>query len=108
MPSVPIGTAHGRGTPADRTPRTHATDEVKESWVTQIKDSADWATNVSDPIYVGDYVYIAAGSKLLQLNAETGETEREGTLVAPINSIARMVYVDGRIIVPLRVVVFRP
>lgn len=77
------------------------TDEVKESWVTQIKDSADWATNVSDPIYVGDYVYIAAGSKLLQLNAETGETEREGTLVAPINSIARMVYVDGRIIVPL-------
>lgn len=77
------------------------TDEVKESWVTQIKDSADWATNVSDPIYVGDYVYIAAGSKLLQLNAKTGETEREGTLVAPINSIARMVYVDGRIIVPL-------
>lgn len=77
------------------------TDEVKESWVTQIKDSADWATNVSNPIYVGDYVYIAAGSKLLQLNAETGETEREGTLVAPINSIARMVYVDGRIIVPL-------
>lgn len=77
------------------------TDEVKESWVTQIKDSVDWATNVSDPIYVGDYVYIAAGSKLLQLNAETGETEREGTLVAPINSIARMVYVDGRIIVPL-------
>lgn len=77
------------------------TDEVKESWVTQIKDSSDWATNVSDPIYVGDYVYIAAGSKLLQLDAKTGETVREGTLVAPINSIARMVYMGGRIIVPL-------
>lgn len=94
--SVWPGFASGSNTTAP-TP----TDEVKESWVTQIKDSADWATNVSDPIYVGDYVYIAAGSKLLQLNAETGETEREGTLVAPINSIARMVYVDGRIIVPL-------
>lgn len=94
--SVWPGFASGSNTTAP-TP----TDEVKESWVTQIKDSADWATNVSDPIYVGDYVYIAAGSKLLQLNAKTGETEREGTLVAPINSIARMVYVDGRIIVPL-------
>lgn len=94
--SVWPGFASGSNTTAP-TP----TDEVKESWVTKIKDSADWATNVSDPIYVGDYVYIAAGSKLLQLNAKTGETEREGTLVAPINSIARMVYVDGRIIVPL-------
>lgn len=94
--SVWPGFASGSNTTAP-TP----TDEVKESWVTQIKDSADWATNVSDPIYVGDYVYIAAGSKLLQLNAKTGETEREGTLVAPISSIARMVYVDGRIIVPL-------
>lgn len=94
--SVWPGFASGSNTTAP-TP----TDEVKESWVTQIKDSADWATNISDPIYVGDYVYIAAGSKLLQLNAKTGETEREGTLVAPINSIARMVYVDGRIIVPL-------
>lgn len=94
--SVWPGFASGSNTTAP-TP----TDEVKESWVTQIKDSADWATNISDPTYVGDYVYIAAGSKLLQLNAKTGETEREGTLVAPINSIARMVYVDGRIIVPL-------
>lgn len=77
------------------------TGETKESWVAQIKDPTDWTTNVSDPIYVGDSVYIAAGSKLLQIDAKTGETVREGTLVAPINSIARMVYVGGRIIVPL-------
>lgn len=77
------------------------TGETKESWVAQIKDPADWTTNVSDPIYVGDSVYIAAGSKLLQIDAKTGETVREGALVAPINSIARMVYVGGRIIVPL-------
>lgn len=77
------------------------TGETKESWVAQIKDPADWTTNVSDPIYVGDCVYIAAGSKLLQIDAKTGETVHEGALVAPINSIARMVYVGGRIIVPL-------
>lgn len=77
------------------------TGETKESWVAQIKDPTDWTTNVSDPIYVGDSVYIAAGSKLLQIDAKTGETVREGALVAPINSIARMVYVGGRIIVPL-------
>lgn len=77
------------------------TGETKESWVAQIKDPTDWTTNVSDPIYVGDCVYIAAGAKLLQIDAKTGETVCEGTLVAPINSIARMVYVGGRIIVPL-------
>lgn len=77
------------------------TGETKESWVAQIKDPTDWTTNVSDPIYVGDSVYIAAGSKLLQIDAKTGETVHEGALVAPINSIARMVYVGGRIIVPL-------
>lgn len=77
------------------------TGETKESWVAQIKDPTDRTTNVSDPIYVGDSVYIAAGSKLMQIDAKTGETVHEGTLVAPINSIARMVYVGGRIIVPL-------
>ena len=59
------------------------TGEVKESWVSSIKDSADWATNVSDPIYVGSYVYIAAGAKLLQIDPATGKTVREGALAAP-------------------------
>ena len=77
------------------------TGEVKESWVSSIKDSADWATNVSDPIYVGSYVYIAAGAKLLQIDPATGKTVREGALAAPIDSIARMVYADGVVVVPL-------
>lgn len=77
------------------------TGEVQESWVSSIKDSADWATNVSDPIYVGAYVYVAAGAKLLQIDPATGATVREGALAAPIDSIARMVYADGVIIVPL-------
>ena len=77
------------------------TGEVKESWVSSIKDSADWATNVSDPIYVGSYVYIAAGAKLLQIDPATGKTVREGALAAPIDSIARMMYADGVVVVPL-------
>ena len=77
------------------------TGEVKESWVSSIKDSADWATYVSDPIYVGSYVYIAAGAKLLQIDPATGKTVREGALAAPIDSIARMVYADGVVVVPL-------
>lgn len=77
------------------------TGAVQESWVSSIKDSADWATNVSDPIYVGAYVYVAAGAKLLQIDPATGATVREGALAAPIDSIARMVYADGVIIVPL-------
>lgn len=77
------------------------TGAVQESWVNSIKDPADWATYVSDPIYVGKYVYVAAGARLLQIDPATGQTVREGALVAPIDSIARMVYSDGVIMVPL-------
>lgn len=77
------------------------TGAVQERWVSQIKETTDWSTNISDPIVVGDYLYLAKGSSLLQVNAATGEVVREGALVAPIDSTARMVYTNGIVIVPL-------
>ena len=64
-----------------------------------------WALDLdgrgSDPIYVGSYVYVASGNKLLQIDAATGKVAKSGTLQTSIDSTARMVYADGIIVVPL-------
>lgn len=77
------------------------TGAVSESWVSQMKDPSDWATNVSDPIVAGGRVFVAVGSELRQLDPATGEVLCRGALAAPIDSIARMVYTDGVVVVPL-------
>ncbi|MFD0702798.1 outer membrane protein assembly factor BamB family protein [Slackia equolifaciens] len=75
--------------------------DVEEAWVSQIKESSDWATNVSEPIVAGDYVYVAAGTTLYAKNKATGETIATAKLVAATNSVTRMVYTQGLVIVPL-------
>ena len=65
------------------------------------KWTLDLDSTGSDPIYVGSYVYIASGNKLLQIDAATGKVVKRGTLQTNIDSTARMVYVDGIIVVPL-------
>ena len=49
----------------------------------------------------GSYVYIAAGAKLLQIDPATGQDRSRGRPGGPIDSIARMVYADGVVVVPL-------
>lgn len=79
------------------------TEDAEAKWITALKDPNDYNTYVSDPLLVGDYVYIAAGSKLYKKNVETGETVEAGeaALAAAIDSSSRMVYVNGLILVPL-------
>lgn len=55
----------------------------------------------SDPIVVGGNLYVAVGSKLKVYDARTGEQRAEATLETSIDSISRMVYADGLIVVPL-------
>lgn len=79
------------------------TKDAEAKWITALKDPNDYNTYVSDPLLVGDYVYIAAGSKLYKKNVETGETVEAGeaALAAAIDSSSRMVYANGLILVPL-------
>lgn len=79
------------------------TEDAEAKWVATLKDPNDYNTHVSDPLLVGDYVYIAVGSKLYKKNVETGETVEAGeaALAAAIDSTSRMVYVNGLILVPL-------
>ena len=79
------------------------TKDAEAKWVATLKSSSEWNTSVSDPLLVGDYVYIAVGSKLYKKNVDTGETVEDGeaALVSAIDSTSRMVYTDGLILVPL-------
>ena len=79
------------------------TKDAEAKWITALKDPNDYNTYVSDPLLVGDYVYIAVGSKLYKKNVDTGETAEggEAALVSAIDSTSRMVYVNGLILVPL-------
>ena len=79
------------------------TTDAEAKWVATLKSSSEWNTSVSDPLLVGDYVYIAVGSKLYKKNVDTGETVEAGeaALVSAIDSTSRMIYANGLILVPL-------
>ena len=79
------------------------TKDAEAKWVATLKSSSEWNTSVSDPLLVGDFVYIAVGSKLYKMDVDTGKTVESGeaALAAAIDSTSRMVYVNGLILVPL-------
>ncbi len=77
------------------------TKDAEAKWVSELKGSDEWSKGISDPLLVGDYLYVAVGSKLLKKNVDTGETVAESPLAAKIDSTSRMVYTGGVILVPL-------
>ncbi len=78
------------------------TGSADGKWTQQMKDEKDYSTYLSDPLIVNGRVYIAVGEQLKVLNATTGEEFSSADLVAPVDSISRMVYADGLVIVPVR------
>lgn len=77
------------------------TKDAEAKWVSELKGSNEWSKGISDPLLVGDYLYVAVGSKLLKKNVDTGETVAEAPLAAAIDSTSRMVYTGGVVLVPL-------
>lgn len=77
------------------------TKDAEAKWVSELKGKYEWSKGISDPLLVGDYLYVAVGSKLLKKNVDTGETVAESPLAAKIDSTSRMVYTGGVILVPL-------
>ena len=77
------------------------TKDAEAKWVSELKASSEWSKGISDPLLVGDYLYVAVGSKLLKKNVDTGETVAESPLAAGIDSTSRMVYTGGVVLVPL-------
>lgn len=89
----------GSGSAVTQAPTPTQGSEAR--WQQEMKDPSDWATYVSDPIIVNRRIYIATGSELRVLDAQTGATEASAALAASIDSVARMVYADGVVVVPL-------
>lgn len=77
------------------------TKDAETKWVSELKGSNEWSKGISDPLLVGDYLYVAVGSKLLKKDVDTGETVAESPLAAKIDSTSRMVYTGGVMLVPL-------
>ncbi len=77
------------------------TKDAEAKWVSELKGSNEWSKGISDPLLVGDYLYVAVGSKLLKKNVDTGETVAESPLAAKIDTTSRVVYAGGVILVPL-------
>lgn len=77
------------------------TKDAEAKWVSELKGSDEWNKGISDPLLVGNYLYVAVGSKLLKKNVDTGETVAESPLAAKIDSTSRMVYAGGVVLVPL-------
>ena len=79
------------------------TKDAEAKWVSELKGSNEWSKGISDPLLVGDYLYVAVGSKLLKKDVDTGETVAESPLAAKIDSTSRMVYTGGVMLVPLSI-----
>ncbi len=76
-------------------------DAAKLAWTHKTKVPTDWSKYTSDPIVVNGNVYVAVGDELVMLDAATGATKATARMATSIDSIARMAYADGIIVVPL-------
>lgn len=81
-----------------KTPTEQALSEL--SWTHKLKDFEDWQTALSDPVLVDDHVYVAVGAELWKLSRD-GELVARGALSEPIGNTCRLLYAEGRILVPL-------
>ncbi len=81
-----------------KTPRI--SDDAKLNWAYTLKAADDYYTNISDPIIVNDNIYIAVGNKMLILNKD-GNVIASGALLDNIEYTCRLLYTNGKIIVPL-------
>ena len=80
------------------------TGDVEQAWVDvvgTVPEGSYGVPNVSDPIIVGDYLYVASADRLIMKDRVSGKTVREAKLAASIDSTARMVYAEGIIVVPV-------
>ena len=76
-------------------------DAAKLAWAHKTKVPTDWSKYTSDPIVVNGNVYVAVGDELVMLDAATGATKATARMATSIDSVARMAYADGIIVVPL-------
>lgn len=71
------------------------------AWSVDLGSNIDTSIYASDPIIAGGRIFVAVGDELRAYDATTHEQLATAKLACAINSVARMVYTDGVIVVPL-------
>ena len=74
------------------------TDGAVQKWAAPI---AQPMSGISDPIFAGDFMFVSSGDTLYKIDPATGATVATAKLAAKIDSVSRMVYAGGVVIVPL-------
>lgn len=87
------GHSSPNGAVESSTPTQGATDK----WIAKL----DVDKTPSDPILVGEYLYAAGSSTLYMIDRASGDVVRQAALATSIDSVSRMAYSGGIIIVPL-------
>ena len=72
---------------------------TSENFTFQLKNADEWSKGVSDPLVVGNNVYVAAGDLLYVLDSN-GEPVNGVALEKSIGYTSRLLYADGIIVVP--------
>lgn len=70
-------------------------------WTATLKDPMDWSSSVSDPLVIGDRLYIAVGQKLHVYRTTDGKKSGEMQLAAPVDYTCRPAYAQGKLYFPL-------
>ena len=86
------------GLTSSLTPR--AASQSKLKWAATLKEADDWMTAVSEPLVIGQHIYIAVGTQLVVLDKD-GRITAKGALAGAIGYTCRPLYSGGRVLVPL-------
>ncbi|MEG2896737.1 MAG: PQQ-binding-like beta-propeller repeat protein [Eubacterium sp.] len=75
-------------------------EPLKEKWNQSFYKPGVQGT-VSEPIVLGENLYVVAGKNINRMDKATGEILNQGTLVSSVGFFSRATYGDGKIFVPV-------
>lgn len=93
------GEALNPGITDSKTPKT--SEEIEESWAVNLLPPGAFWGNISDPVVVGDYVYITDSTTVKKVDKATGNIVLEKPLAEEIGFFSRIAYGEGKLFIPV-------
>lgn len=75
-------------------------EETAQNWTLKLKESSEWSKSLSEAIITDKYIFIVVSNTLHKLHYD-GNIVESMTLTDAVDSVSRMVYVDGIAYIPL-------
>lgn len=93
------GSSLNAGITDSKAPKT--SQEIEEAWAVNLLPPGAFWGNYSDPVIVGDYVYITGSTTIKKLDKKTGKLILEKPLAEGIGFFSRLAYGEGKLFVPV-------